>query len=172
MLFHSNIVAAICFVVLLFRRFGFRYNGDMRFTLIILLGFLIAVPLSSVTAQEDNPFLVTEPTRPSAEGEVTSQPYCFNLINQASYSVSGNIATNYFTRPDGIRARHRSNFRLEAKGRKEFCTSGPFYDGYKVELTLRTLVPIFSCKTTVTGDVWIYGRQEADGSYKTTASCL
>ena len=136
------------------------------------MGFLMFGSVSAVQAQGDDPFLVTEPTRPSAEGEVTAQPYCFNLVNQASYTVTGNIATNYFTRPDGIRARHRSNFRIEAKDRAEFCTSGPFYDGYKVELTLRTLVPVFSCKTAVTGDVWIYGRQQADGSYKTTASCL
>ncbi len=129
----------------------------------------IAIP---ACAQESDPFLVTEPTKPSAGGEVTGTAECFNLINKAPYTVYGSINTNYFTRDDGIKTRHKSNFRLESAGAAEFCTFGPFFEGRKVELVLRTLVPIFDCKTAITGDIVIHGRRKEEGGTETYATCL
>lgn len=121
---------------------------------------------------QDDPFLVTEPTMPYSDGMVSNQPYCFNLINQAPYSVTGSISTNYFVRSDGIKTRHRSNFRLDRGDMHEVCTTGPFYDGNKLELVLRTLVPVFTCKTAVTGDIVIEGRYLREGGTETRANCL
>lgn len=122
-------------------------------------------------------------TFPAVAQEITPQPICFTVKNTAPYKVYGQIATNYYTTPDGTQARHTGTFRLEkkdttdsetghAKDRREFCVSGPFYPNRKVELTIRTLVPIFTCQTSVElGDIVIHGRRKDDGTTKTWATC-
>lgn len=116
--------------------------------------------------------------------EIISQPICFNVINEAPYSVTGSFVTDYYTRPDGVRARHRSNFRLEEYGathetegypvdRAEFCTFGPFYPNRKLEMVIRTLIPIFSCLTRVDqGDIIIQGKRKPEGGTDTKAVCF
>ncbi len=135
----------------------------MKTFFIFLLTFLL--PLS-VTAQE-----------------ITPQPICFTIRNEAPYKIYGQMATDYYTAPDGTKARHTGTFRLEKAGtrhkekdhfidRSEFCSSGPFYDGRQLELTLRTLIPIFTCKTNVeVGEIVINGMQRDDGTTKTWATC-
>ena len=86
--------------------------------------------------------------------------------------VFGDVATNYFTRPDGIKTNHKSIFRLNSGYKVEFCSSGPFYEGQKLELTLRTLIPIFSCKTAISGNIIIDGRTLPEGGTETWAECL
>jgi len=121
---------------------------------------------------QDDPFLVTEPTMPEALGEVIEEAQCFNVINKAPYTVYGSIHTNFFIRDDGIKTRHQSNFRLETENFAEFCTYGPFYEEQKVELVLRSFIPIFKCKTGIEGDVIIYGRRKSEGGTETWAVCL
>lgn len=116
--------------------------------------------------------------------DIVSQPICFNVKNEAPYKVYGSFITDYYTRPDGIRARHKSNFRLEEAGatheekgypidRAEFCTFGPFYPGRKLELVIRTLVPVFSCKTRIDqGEIVIQGHRKPEGGTETTAQCF
>lgn len=117
--------------------------------------------------------------------EITSEPICFTVRNTANYKVYGSFVTDYYTSPDGIRARHTSNFRLEEAGAKdpkegyptdaaEFCSYGPFFPGRQLELVLRTLVPIFSCKTAIgVGEIVIKGERLPDDSgVKTWAECL
>lgn len=118
---------------------------------------------SAVTAQAQDDFVL---------GEVLDQPQCFNVVNTAPYTVYGSINTNEYKTPDNITARHRSNFRLQTQEQAEFCTSGPFYEGQKVDLTLRTLVPIFSCMTRITGDIVIKGVRKEEGGTETWAECL
>lgn len=115
--------------------------------------------------------------------EITPTPICFTVKNEAPYMVYGQIATDYYTTPDGTKARHTGTFRLKEKDttnletgnfqdRTEFCVSGPFYPNRKVELTLRTLFPIFSCKTNVEmGEIVIHGKIKKDGSTKSWATC-
>lgn len=108
----------------------------------------------------------------SADGEVVDEPICFNVVSQAPYTVYGSFITNFFTRDDGARARHRSNFRLETNQKAEFCTYGPFYEGRKLELVIRTLVPVFTCKTALSGDIVVSGRRKPEGGTETWAACL
>ena len=131
-------------------------------------------------------FLASVPTHgqaQSADGEVTAQPVCFVLRNAADRQVNGSVVTNFYTRADGIRARHRNNFRLQARrtrspetgnftDRAEFCSRGPFYPGRKVEVILRTLVPVFRCKTNIErGEIVIRSETRADDSVKLWAEC-
>lgn len=118
----------------------------------------------------------------SGDMDLVSQPICFNIRNTASYTVMGSIITDYYPDPKGVEARHRSDFRFGKAGAKddegnyidraEFCTYGPFYPGRQLELVLRTIFPIFTCKTRVdAGDILIKGTRTPDGSTKTEATC-
>lgn len=116
--------------------------------------------------------------------EVLSEPLCFVVQSEADYRVHGTIVTNYYTNPDGIRARHRSNFRLEAAGtlheegypldRAEFCSYGPFYPDRKLDIVIRTLIPVFECRTRVDqGALVITGvRNETDTGNVTSVACF
>lgn len=116
--------------------------------------------------------------------EIVQEPICFNVRSEAPYKVYGSFVTDYYTRPDGVRARHKSNFRLEEAGttdpekgypldRAEFCTYGPFYPGRKLELVIRTLVPIFSCQTRIDqGEIVIHGYRKPEGGTVTEADCF
>ncbi len=141
-----------------------------HFVLLNLL--LVFLTLACSALAQDDPLLVTKPTTPQAFGEVISEAQCFNVINKAPYTVFGSIHTNFFLRDDGIKTRHKSNFRFAAEERAEFCTYGPFYDDQKVELVLKTLIPIFKCKTRTEGDIIIYGRRKSEGGTETWATCL
>ena len=115
--------------------------------------------------------------------EVTQSPICFTVRNEAPYRVYGEISTDYYTAPDGSKARHTGTFRLEKAGtkregkdyfidRSEFCSSGPFYQGRQLEITLRTLIPTFSCKTNIElNEIVIKGHIKKDGTTKTWATC-
>ena len=116
--------------------------------------------------------------------EITSEPICFVVRNTAEFKVYGSFITDYYPTEDGGRARHTSNFRLEPKGTvheekgypldvAEFCSYGPFFPGRKLDMVLRTLVPIFECRTSVElGEIVIKGkRKEDDSGVKTWAEC-
>lgn len=96
---------------------------------------------------------------------------CFRVRNIAEYTVLGDVSTDFEDMPDGARIRHKSAFRLAPSKSREFCSRGPFFEGGKVELTLKTLVPIFSCKTKIDKEIIIIGRKKIDGDYDTRALC-
>jgi len=110
-------------------------------------------------------------------------PICFKLRNEAPYKVYGDFRTDYFIGTDGTKARHRSNFRLDEAGATdpekgfptdmaEFCSYGPFLPERKLLLTLRTLIPIFSCKTRIDqGEIVIKGYRKPEGGTETWAEC-
>lgn len=106
------------------------------------------------------------------------------MVNEAPYKVYGTFITDYFTNENGYQARHTSNFRLEEAGavhedegypldRAEFCTFGPFLPGHKILMVIRTLVPVFECKTRIDqGPIVITGRRKPEGGTETTAACF
>ncbi len=113
-----------------------------------------------------------ENVRPEAYGEVLPQQVCFEVVNRAPYLVFGTIFTEMFMRPDGIEARHRSVFRLKENESEPFCTTGPFFEGRRIGVQLRTLVPVFECKTRIDqGPIVIEGRVKADGSTESRVVC-
>lgn len=117
--------------------------------------------------------------------EILNDPVCFTVRNTASHKVYGNFVTDYYTAEDGTQARHRSNFRLDEAGAKdpekgfpldvaEFCSYGPFFEGRQLELVIRTLIPVFTCKTSVEkGEIIIKSERLPDDSgNKIWAECL
>ncbi|MCE7886728.1 MAG: hypothetical protein DYH13_04395 [Alphaproteobacteria bacterium PRO2] len=125
-------------------------------------------------------FLIAAPAQAQ---EIVQEPLCFGVRNEAPYKVYGNFGTDYYVAEDGTKARHRSNFRLDEPGsvdeegypsdRAEFCSYGPFYPDRKLEIVLRTLVPVFSCKTRIDqGEIVIKGHRKPEGGAETWAECF
>lgn len=114
-----------------------------------------------------------------AQDNITAAPICGKLVNVSEYTVRGSIATDrtVYNDPndpvrDGTMSRHQSNFVLKPGEKFDVCSTGPFYPGMKLELMLRTLVPVFTCKTALGGDILIKGEYGEDGQYKSWAECL
>lgn len=51
--------------------------------------------------------------------------------------------------------RHEKNFNLQPDETVEVCSTGPFFQGYKVELTIRTIMPLFTCHTRLSGNIYL-----------------
>lgn len=123
------------------------------------------------------------PAEFNANLDVTEEPICFTLINEAPYSAQGRVTTAEYMRADGIVTRHRSNFKLDAAGtinpesgfptdRAEFCSYGPFMAHRSLEVDLRTLFPVFACQSRVDqGDLIIKGFRKREGGAKTWIEC-
>jgi len=148
----------------------------------IWLGIVIRIPATRtarkiLTALFPALFLITGSFLPApasaqeALGEITREPHCFKLVNKAPFTVTGTVSTNFFIMADGTKTRHESGFRLEPGTEGEICTSGPFYPGRELELTLKSLMPVFSCKIQTNGNVSIYGEYRAEGGTSVSADC-
>lgn len=96
---------------------------------------------------------------------------CFVIWNKAPYSITGSVNTDYYATAAGTKARARRNFRLAPGGKQDLCSFGPFYPGERLELVLRTLIPIFSCYTVAQGEIIIYGEIKPEGGTKTWVNC-
>lgn len=107
--------------------------------------------------------------------DVSPYPICTKIVNKAGYVVRGTVSTAAAMKESGegagTMARHFENFRIDPDQTMDICTQGPFYEGQKVELTLRTLIPVFQCYTALTGPIEIFSERDADGELKTWATC-
>jgi len=129
--------------------------------------------------------LPAPPSLPSFQDQraaVSGSPQCFIVRNTTPNKVFGHIETDFFPRDDGLKTRHRSTFKLLPLGerdkksgdfldRAQFCTTGPFYPGGKVVLELKTLFPVFSCKTRVDQGEILIESLRIDGDYELWATC-
>lgn len=134
----------------------------MRFVLIALLSAILFA--TSAMAQNN---MLTE----GREGEILSQPVCGVLVNKSEQTIMGTVSTA----PQMIGGdiiRHRDNFRLEAGERKEICARGPFYEGRRLEIVLRTIIPLFDCKTRLDrGEIALDVTVKDSGFRTLTATC-
>jgi len=111
------------------------------------------------------------PEPAGAQTGITSSPICSTLYNDAPYTVYGTVLTDAVPTADGQEINHRQVFKLSPGGRSQFCSTGPFYPGGRLEIQLRTLFPIFDCKTKIDREVVIRGRYEDDDTTKTWIDC-
>ena len=128
-------------------------------------------------------FLGFMPTAYAQGPDIVSEPICFQIRNTQDFTMYGTIWTDFYTTPEGTKARHSSAYRLEAAGTKdsdgnfidraEYCSFGPFYEGRKLEINIRTLFPVFSCKTRVDqGEILLQAkRKDDDSGYDYWLSC-
>ncbi len=104
-------------------------------------------------------------------GEITPFRECATLRNMSDQSMMGVIRTAPFKTTTGSVQRHEGAFRLEPDETAEVCSTGPFYEGYKVELIIRTIIPLFTCKTRLSGDIYLRKTETKDGITKLYAEC-
>ncbi len=105
-----------------------------------------------------------------AFAQTSLQKKCFRLVNQTQGTVHGQVATA----PDGDIAPQRMNFTLTPDGDTvalKVCSEGPFFEGDRLRLVLRTLMPVFECKTIAQGDVIVERLPTEDGRTKLFARC-
>src|SRR5688500_3789306 len=141
----------------------------MRFLFIVLaLACFWALPAAAQVKSDESQLLLNPPMidPPNADGS-----RCFTIWNKDPYTVTGSVNTNYYEAADGTRARANRNFRLTPGKKAQICSYGPFYPGERLELVLRTLVPIFSCYTVAQGEILIQGQFKPEGGTKTWVEC-
>lgn len=102
-------------------------------------------------------------------GDVTPFKECATLRNAANQQVMGVIKTESFIYR-GQEVRHEKNFDLQDGESVEVCSTGPFFPGYKVELTIRTIMPLFTCNTRLSGEI-VLRSKEQDGMTLLYADC-
>ncbi len=115
--------------------------------------------------------------------DIVSEPICFVVRNDAPYGIFGSFITAKYENEEGKKVRHTSNFRFKAKGsihessglpadRDEFCSYGPFLKGRKLEMVIKTLIPIYRCKTRIDqGEIIIRGERDKQGVASTWIEC-
>lgn len=121
-----------------------------------------------------SPAFAASPIKPiefGKEGEISRQPDCANLINRSSVTMNGTIALMPQTLPDGKIQQYMDNFKLAPNESREICASGPFYAGRRLELTIRSLIPLFSCKTSLAGDIHLDMSEDYEGVKQYSATC-
>lgn len=115
--------------------------------------------------------LLTSASHTARAGEVTPFEECATLRNMSDQSIMGVVRTAPFKTTTGDPKRHEATFRLEADETAQICSKGPFYEGYKIELMIRTIIPLFTCKTRLSGDIMLRKKQNDDGTTKLYAEC-
>lgn len=126
---------------------------------LVLLSFLIAIPAYAQI-----------PSRQPA-GEITTQPMCGKLVNRSAQTIMGTIATKSQKLSSGDMVAHQENFKLLSGEERELCTTGPFFEGRRLELTLRTLIPLFSCYTKIDRTIYLDAKPDETGFKKLSATC-
>lgn len=104
-------------------------------------------------------------------GEVTPFNECATLRNMSGQTIMGVVRTAQFKSTTGSVQRHEGTFRLEPEETAQVCSQGPFYDGYRVELVIRTIIPLFTCKTRLSGDIYLRKTETKEGITKLYADC-
>lgn len=105
------------------------------------------------------------------DGQFTATPVCSDLINDTGHSVYGAVETDRATAPDGDVTYYKSNFRLKAGEKTQICSNGPFFTGGKLTLTLRSLFPLFECKTSLGQPISIKTQRNERGGLDWSATC-
>lgn len=106
-----------------------------------------------------------------AKSAYSEAPVCTYILNTAPYKVYGKFDTDIQMLEDGTQAHFSQNFALETNERADICAKGPFFEGQRLELTLRTLIPTFVCRTKIDAPLTITGQVLSDGSTKSHVDC-
>lgn len=99
-------------------------------------------------------------------------PYCALIKNETKDEMIVQIRTDYYLRDDGTRDYHETILRIDAGKDREICAKGPFYPDYKVDLILKSLFPLFDCRTKLQGEIPLRERKLANGDREFYAVCV
>lgn len=111
-------------------------------------------------------------TPAAARAQVFSDtPLCLTLYNSLDYEVLGHVETAEYHDAKGKLSWHRSNFRLNPEQQQKVCATGPFFDGYKLRVVLKTVMPLYSCLTTMDRILTISKKNDENGITLPVADC-
>ena len=117
--------------------------------------------------------LIIFPVTAQAMDLISPTPQCATIKNTSDITMIGSLRTEYGTAKDGSKQRHEQNFRLPPGESTEACSTGPFYKGYQVELILKTLIPVFNCKTRLAGTILLRADKDPKtDKHKIYAVCI
>ena len=91
------------------------------------------------------------------------EPVCFRITNEEDRRVYGHIETAMNPETE---ERYRSEFRMEPGETAAACTVGPFFEGRRVWLVIKTLMPLFACKTSIYRPIVIKRQRLPNGDLK------
>lgn len=99
-------------------------------------------------------------------------PHCALIKNETLDEMIIQIRTDYYLRDDGSRDYYETILRIDAGKDREICAKGPFYPEYKVDLIIKSLFPLFDCKTKLQGEIPVRERKDGSGSREFYAVCV
>ncbi len=97
--------------------------------------------------------------------DVTPFKECATIVNSANQQVMGVIKTESYMFKGKI-LRHEKNFNLQDGETVAVCSTGPFFQGYKVELTIRTIMPLFTCQTRLSGNIYLRSKWDDENNIR------
>ena len=115
--------------------------------------------------------LITTPLAKGAAQVFSDTPLCITLKNNAGHEVLGHIETDAFYDSNGKMSWHRSNFKLQPDAEQQACSTGPFFEGYQLRVVLKSLMPLYSCKTEMNRIITITRGKDENGIDGVTADC-
>jgi hypothetical protein len=135
-------------------------NG-LFFSVFCAVAMLVGGVLAPVLAQ---------PELPSIPGAARS--VCGVVRSTIPFKIYGTLSTDVAGQKDGVDVRHKSAFSLTEGQRIEVCSQGPFYEGERLELTLKTMFPVFSCRTKIDREITLSVIPRTGGGYDYSATCF
>ncbi|MES2728959.1 MAG: hypothetical protein V4621_02520 [Pseudomonadota bacterium] len=110
---------------------------------------------------------------PATAQLLSPAPRCVTLVNQSGYTALGSVSTTRFVTPEGTSLYYRQNFRMENGKRNKFCSTGPFYPGYGLEVQLRSLIPLWTCIAPANGqEINVLSKQDEEaGTTRLSLDC-
>ena len=100
------------------------------------------------------------------------QPKCAVIRNETKDKTFVAIRTDFYTKPDGARSYYEEIMHLKPDEERQVCAKGPFYDGYKVNLIIKSLFPLFDCKTKLEGTIPVREKPTPSGGRDFYAVCV
>ena len=107
---------------------------------------------------------------PPLPGQV--RQICGEIVSQIPFKIYGSVMTDTAGTREGTEVRHKSTFSIGPKERLKICSSGPFFQGQRVELTLKTMFPVFSCRTKIDREIRLSATPKKEGGYTYKATCF
>lgn len=110
-------------------------------------------------------------TLPAHAQLLSEEPLCLKIVNAVGNEVLGHIETAEYYDENGSLSWHKSNFRLAIDAEQDVCSTGPFFDGYKLRVVVKTLIPLYSCLTEMNHTITITRQENAQGIKELVMDC-
>lgn len=109
---------------------------------------------------------------PAPGGAGNGKAVCGSIRSTIPFKIYGTLATDRAGEKDGVAARHKSTFTLSEGESLKVCSEGPFFKDQRLELTLRTMFPVFSCRTKIDREIVLSAAPRPEGGYDYKATCF